>query len=146
RREARAAAQLHHTNIVPVFGVGEHDAIHFYAMQFIQGQGLEVVLQEVKRLRGRKDDSAVADSAADRSLAGSAARGLMTGQFVGGLDQVTEEVQTGRPSAASVDQTALSSATGLMPNPTEGITSISGAMPEAEYFRSVARIGVQVAE
>ena len=37
RREARAAAQLHHTNIVPVFGVGEADGQHFYAMQFIAG-------------------------------------------------------------------------------------------------------------
>src|SRR5207237_9107386 len=35
-REARAAARLHHTNIVPVFGVGEHQGIQYYAMQFIQ--------------------------------------------------------------------------------------------------------------
>ena len=52
RREARAAARLHHTNIVPVFGVGEDNGIHYYAMQFIQGQGLDMVLEEVRRLRG----------------------------------------------------------------------------------------------
>ncbi len=50
-REARAAARLHHTNIVPVFGVGEHEGTHFFAMQFIQGQGLDVIIEEVRRLR-----------------------------------------------------------------------------------------------
>ena len=43
-REAKAAARLHHTHIVPVFGVGEHDGTHFYVMQLIQGQGLDAVL------------------------------------------------------------------------------------------------------
>ena len=42
-REAKAAAKLHHTNIVPVFGVGEHDGLPYYVMQFIQGTGLDVV-------------------------------------------------------------------------------------------------------
>ncbi len=44
KREAQAAAQLHHTNIVPVFGVGEAEGIHFYAMQFIDGQSLDRVV------------------------------------------------------------------------------------------------------
>jgi serine/threonine protein kinase len=40
RREAAAAARLHHTNIVPVFGLGEADGVHFYTMQFIEGRPL----------------------------------------------------------------------------------------------------------
>src|SRR5262245_41429090 len=40
-REAKAAARLHHTNIVPVFGVGEQDGLPYYIMQFIQGLGLD---------------------------------------------------------------------------------------------------------
>ena len=36
-REAKVAARLHHTNIVPVFGVGEHEGLPYYVMQFIPG-------------------------------------------------------------------------------------------------------------
>jgi serine/threonine protein kinase len=46
RRESQAAARLHHTNIVPVFGVGEHDGVWFYVMQLIDGQGLDKVVRE----------------------------------------------------------------------------------------------------
>src|SRR5262249_24791104 len=35
RREARAASGLHHPNIVPVYGVGECDGVHYYAMPYI---------------------------------------------------------------------------------------------------------------
>src|SRR5438477_7021623 len=51
RREARSAARLHHTNIVPVFGVGEQDGLHYYVMQFIPGLSLDEVLEELKRLQ-----------------------------------------------------------------------------------------------
>jgi WD40 repeat protein/serine/threonine protein kinase len=51
RREARAAARLHHTNIVPVYEVGRDGDVSFYAMQLIQGQGLEQVIDELRWLR-----------------------------------------------------------------------------------------------
>src|SRR5262245_40240596 len=50
-REAKAAAKLHHTNIVPVFGVGEQDGMPYYVMQFIQGLGLDEVLHELKKMQ-----------------------------------------------------------------------------------------------
>ncbi len=49
--EARSAAKLHHTNIVPVFDFGEQDGVCYYAMQCIVGVGLERVLDDVRRLR-----------------------------------------------------------------------------------------------
>ncbi len=44
-REARTAAALHHTNIVPVLHSGEADGLHYYAMQFIDGQSLDKAIQ-----------------------------------------------------------------------------------------------------
>src|SRR5262249_50344735 len=54
--EARSAARLHHTNIVPVFGVGESEGVHYYAMQFIHGQGLDAIVAELRRLRNGSPD------------------------------------------------------------------------------------------
>lgn len=51
RREARAAARLHHTNTVPVFAVGQDGDVRFHAMQFIQGQSLDGVITELRHLR-----------------------------------------------------------------------------------------------
>ncbi len=47
-REAKAAARLHHTNIVPVFGVGEQDGLHYYVMQYIEGKGLDLLLGRLR--------------------------------------------------------------------------------------------------
>jgi WD40 repeat protein/serine/threonine protein kinase len=44
RIEAQAAARLQHPHIVPVIGLGEDGGVHYYAMQLIQGRGLDEVL------------------------------------------------------------------------------------------------------
>ena len=47
-REAESAARLHHTNIVPVYGIGEEDGVHFYAMQYIDGIPLADAIETVR--------------------------------------------------------------------------------------------------
>src|SRR5215471_12887236 len=49
QNEAQAAAQLHHTNIVPVYAVGCERGVHYYAMQFIEGQSLAAMIEELRQ-------------------------------------------------------------------------------------------------
>jgi serine/threonine protein kinase len=53
QREARAAAHLHHTNIVSVYSVGCERGVYYYAMQFIEGQSLAEVIHQRRQLFGR---------------------------------------------------------------------------------------------
>ena len=121
RREARSAARLHHSNIVPVFEVGQHGDVLFYAMQMIAGQSLDQVLQEVRRLRS--------SVAASPHSTGQAAALLISGSF--GRD--------GPPDATAPGT-----------QPTAGIRSASSQRPSSgtnrsPYYRSIAQIGRQVA-
>ncbi|MCA9149905.1 MAG: protein kinase [Planctomycetales bacterium] len=50
-REAQSAAQLQHPNIVPVYGNGSDRGFSYYAMQLIEGHDLNIVLDDVRRLR-----------------------------------------------------------------------------------------------
>ena len=59
----RSAAQLHHTNIVPVFEVGKDGDVSYYAMQFIQGQGLDLVIDELRRLNDRSQTPEIGPAA-----------------------------------------------------------------------------------
>ena len=49
RREAEAAAKLHHTNIVPIYATGEEDGTHFYAMELIEGPSLSECLKALRQ-------------------------------------------------------------------------------------------------
>jgi serine/threonine protein kinase/WD40 repeat protein len=51
QEEAKLAAGLHHTHIVPVFDVGNVGGLCYYAMQRIEGTGLDRVLKTMRRDR-----------------------------------------------------------------------------------------------
>jgi serine/threonine protein kinase/WD40 repeat protein len=131
-REAKAAARLHHTNIVPVFGVGEAEGLHFYVMQFIQGLGLDQVLDELRRIAepGTKDPSH--SNRRDDLTAADVARSLVSGNRAA-MGVREPDTATMSPPASSV----------TLPGQGDLSTASDSAR---QYIRSVARIGLQVAE
>jgi WD40 repeat protein/serine/threonine protein kinase len=169
-REARAAARLHHTNIVPVFGVGQQDGHHYYVMQFIAGLGLDLVLQDLRRLRRTKGDpqlDAVPEpQVRDRHdpsaqtpernkiglTAADVARSLITGRDarddLAPVGASTTEPFDGagasapRPMVPAGNRKADSSSVAL-PGSSE-LSAVSGS--DRRYYQSVAKIGVLVAE
>jgi serine/threonine protein kinase/WD40 repeat protein/tetratricopeptide (TPR) repeat protein len=152
QREARAAARLHHTNIVPVFGVGEHGFHRYYAMQFIQGQGLDAILRELRRLRPAPapDPDTAGRSPPDPTrsapLAATVAHSLLTGRFA---DPIRE------PRALATHSGGSEIDYELRPLPQEPATaggdlsrdaSAWASQPGGSYARTIARVGLQVAE
>ena len=47
-REARIVARLHHTNVVSLYGAGEHNGYHFLVMELVQGQSLSRLIHILK--------------------------------------------------------------------------------------------------
>jgi WD40 repeat protein/serine/threonine protein kinase len=154
QRESKAAARLHHTNIVPVYGVGTHDGTHYYVMQFIQGLGLDEVLEELRRLREGKSGTTKVGRTADASLV---AHGLVTGEFrnsVAAADGMPEHTPTNGeprtnqgaapPSATGFPNAGSASSSSIRLPGQSGASSFSES--GRQYWHSVARIGMQVAD
>ncbi|RIK85364.1 MAG: hypothetical protein DCC67_03880 [Planctomycetota bacterium] len=118
KTEARAAAQLHHTNIVPVFSVGCERGVHYYAMQYIEGRSLADVIAQLRASRGKRPD--------DATLAG--------------VEDATAACGTGRRGAPLADGDGD-------PADTAAVTVVDqrNRRPGA-YYRTVARLGMQAAE
>ncbi len=111
RREARAAARLHHTNIVPVYEVGQDGDLRFYAMQFIQGQSLDGVIAELRHLRNQSHSRGTEEGRAEggaltRSLSPSVAHSILAGGFLpecdGRTSSAIDEAQTAAGPASAV--------------------------------------------
>jgi serine/threonine protein kinase/tetratricopeptide (TPR) repeat protein len=158
--EARAAARLHHTNIVPVFGVGSQDGVHYYAMQFIQGQGLDEVFEELRRLRSGRIENAQprkpGESDAARPLTQATALGLLTGRFHAGGAQAVDNNQESRSHSPADLAATVAESGGPAPASSRSDVSsgsgsaahvtLSGSHAETQYYRSIARLGSQVAD
>jgi WD40 repeat protein/serine/threonine protein kinase len=129
RRESRAAAQLHHTNIVPVFEVGEQDGLCYYAMQFIRGQALDEVFRELQRLRAGSAAAAAEEGAAP---ADPLARSLWTGEY----EPMSAALDSGPPRQVAPSAAAL-------PDRSE-LSSVTSNY--RRYCRNVGRLGLQAAE
>jgi serine/threonine protein kinase len=156
RREARAAARLHHTNIVPVFDVGESQGFHYYAMQFIQGQGLDEVLFELQRLRTGPAPILPANQLTQMprgKLTAQLANGLVSGQFANAAagDEQGPVAENGACAAPDGTRTKeyLPPASATPPDSTAAARkspSELSTQSHFHYYRSVARVGLQVAE
>jgi len=128
QREAQAAARLHHTNIVSVFGSGEADGLHYYAMELIDGKPLNEILERL-----RKNPSKNIQGDATRPPRGNPA--LMTSTVV--IDPATLRYPSqGRPAPP------------LLPTPDADAKGppVPAADSGAPYWRWVAQVGVQIAE
>ncbi len=148
-REAKAAARLHHTNIVPVFGVGESQGLHYYVMQLIPGLGLDQVLAEVKRIQdgGEPEARRAAGpaSVARNSLGATAvARSLLSGRFLSPAPEPTEPGPAPEaPRAASTtviltERIGVDPTDGAPPAPPQKAAPAPGPAPTPERLDSPA--------
>ncbi len=178
RREAKAAARLHHTNIIPVFGVGQQDGIHYFVMQYIRGQGLDRVLASLSRARKTATDKPGSDAtpafhASDGPEAERVARTMCWGGFATSPERIAAaDSPCAEPSPAPKDRAdeapAAEPSLGARPEArsdrserTPGSLDVSSSgdsvgesgedvsLPARSgpgYWRSVAGIGIQVAD
>jgi serine/threonine protein kinase/Flp pilus assembly protein TadD len=144
RKEAQAAGQLHHTNIVPVYAVGCERGVHYYAMQFIDGRPLTGLLDDIR-------DLVAPDRIAPTRPAGPGeelAYRLATGGFATTNPMPADPQATATYVPASGPPTLPLAAPAASPaaEPPRPYPSGVGLSEGPSYVRSVARLGIQAAE
>jgi serine/threonine protein kinase len=172
KNEARAAATLDHPNIVAVHSVGEERGVHYYAMQLVEGQSLAQIIDQLRaesreRGAGRQNSMVSRDAEVRRSGARSAALDPTTAHRPPSPDLPAPPPLWGGPGwgdEARTRQRSLESlATDDGPRTTDPAAETrrddqallstlhapSSSLPSystREYFRTIARLGVQAAE
>ena len=92
-REGRAIAKLHHTNIVPLFEVGDDEGQFFLVMQLIPGRSLDKILVEAKTLEA--DDARNGSGTASKSIV----ERYLSETITASDSSITSDSATSRPRA-----------------------------------------------
>ena len=153
KREAKAAANLQHSNIVPVYGVAEENGLYFYVMQFIFGRGLDEVFEALRHHDGCERTS-------DHSIsADGLANALATGQF---CSQDSQRESTRRhdnftkpepvDATATLDWNGKTTFPSSMDNASQTTkqdfskTKSSASAMDRRYYHRIAELGHQAAD
>jgi serine/threonine protein kinase len=96
--EAQAAAWLHHANIVPVYAVGCDRGIHYFAMQYIDGQSLADVITGL-----RQGATPVVEDAGDAQVGARTVAPQMTGRSARGSEFFHGMARLGIQAAEALD-------------------------------------------
>jgi serine/threonine protein kinase len=130
KNEARAAGTLDHPNIVAIHSVGVDRGVHYYAMQLIEGQSLAQVIEQLR------EDQGTATRALKLSAPSPRRGGLGRGDETGTCFEPTIE-----NPASSID-TAVGANQPTLPAPRSTLPAFSSR----DYYRAIARLGIQAAE
>ena len=151
--EALAAAQLHHTHIVPVYSVGCERGVHYYAMQFIEGQTLAQAITERRRMEAPPPSAERGAPSLSPLMGEGGPVGRMREVFPSPLvGEGAPKGQMGVPNvrhdpepAESADRSSIAIDT-LTQRKATGSATPSPSSRSREYFRTAAALGIQAAE
>ena len=124
-REAQAAAKLHHTNIVSVFGAGEGDGFHYYVMDWVDGRTLsEIVAGLSDAFSGSRLDETKAETLVSPPLDPASDAELSSDDF-----SLNDQLDASQSS----DQIGIG-------------TNLTSVKSGSKHFRWAARIGANIAD
>ncbi len=151
QQEARTAARLHHTNIVPVHGVGEQHGVHYFAMQYIEGRPLDVLIKEMKHLHafpGSQPGHHVNDTPLDHTeeLSQSLARWLLQGQIPKDLDSDTKRIPLDHEVMPGTPEPSRIKGHGVLTEQRAKFSSAVTSSLSTIYQRQIAHVGMQLAD